>query len=177
MYDDLTLFYERNDTFAQSFTEGGLPLKPRTSTVVLSCVDARVDPSRYIGLELGDALVLRTAGARVNGSVMTEVAALWQLMKLASGREPSLSLMIVHHTQCGMARFADPAVAPVINEVFGSSRVVDMYGIADAEGAVADDVERARTATDTPTGMTISGHIYDVANGRLRQIVDPVVAG
>ena len=173
---DLATIYERNEAFAASFDDGDLPIKPNLSTIILSCVDARVDPTRFAGLALGDALVMRTIGARVTETAMTEIAALWQLMKLGLGTDPMLGLAIIHHTQCGMTRFAQPEVATKLNEVFGSPRVVDTYAIADSRSAIETDVERALGATDTPPGLTISGHLYDLPTGRLEEIVPPVVA-
>ena len=173
---DLTTIYERNEAFAASFDDGNLPIKPNLSTIILSCVDARVDPTQYAGLALGDALVMRTVGARVTETAMTEIAALWHLMTLGLGTDPMLGLAIIHHTQCGMTRFAQPEVAEAITEIFRNSNVVDTYAIADSRSAIETDVQRALGATDTPPGLTISGHLYDLATGRIEEIVPPVVA-
>ena len=80
---DLATVYERNAQFSQSFDQGDLAIKPNLATIVLTCVDARVDPAYFAGLELGDALVMRTVGGRATDTAILEVAVLWQLMKFA----------------------------------------------------------------------------------------------
>lgn len=169
---DLDVLYDRNEAFAAAFDQGHLPIKPALSTIILSCVDARTDPAHYAGLQLGDALTLRTVGARVTDAVATEVAVLWALMAMASGAEPSLELVIIHHTQCGMARFAQPEVAAQVSERFGTDEIVDTYGISDLDGSLATDLDRLRSNPRVPRGLTVSGHVYDVATGRLRQVIE-----
>ena len=163
--------YERNATFAAAFDKGDLPLAPGFSTVILTCVDARVDPAHYAGLELGDALVLRNVGARVTDAIVLEISILWTLMALASGKTPSLELAIIEHTDCGMARFADPEVAAKVTDRFGTGSVVDTYAIVDPATALADDVERLRAVAMVPRELRVSGHLYDVASGRLTELI------
>lgn len=169
---DVNQLYERNATFAGSFDQGDLPIKPTLSTLILSCVDARVDPSKYAGLELGDALVLRNVGARVTDAVALEVAMLWTLMEMASGSPPNLELVIVQHTKCGMARFAVPEVATKITERFGTEEVVDTYAIVDLEESLATDLARLRANAVLPRDLKVSGHIYDIETGRLQQVIE-----
>jgi carbonic anhydrase len=63
---DLPRLLEGNRRFANRFTDGGLHIRPRLSTIVLTCLDSRVDPAHLFDLQLGDALVIRTAGGRIN---------------------------------------------------------------------------------------------------------------
>lgn len=170
---DLSTFAERNAAFTADFPFGDLQVKPRFSTIILTCVDARVDPAYFFGLEPGDALVLRTAGGRATKTALREVAILWNLMKFASGNTPELDLMIIHHTNCGMARFATPAGAAFITEAFDDSSVVSTYGITDLESSTAMDVQRAMDSDLIPTGMNVSAHIYDVASGAVQEAVPP----
>ncbi|MBT8198959.1 MAG: hypothetical protein KJO36_00445 [Acidimicrobiia bacterium] len=169
---DLEQLYQRNTSFAETFTAGDLPIKPNLSTLVLTCVDARVDPAKYAGLELGDALVLRNVGARVTDAVALEVSMLWALMEMASGASPKMELVIVQHTKCGMARFAVPEVATQITERFGTEEVVDTYAIVDLEESLATDVARLRSNSIVPRELKVSGHIYDIETGRLQQVIE-----
>lgn len=168
---DLATLYERNAAFAEAFDKGDLPLKPNLSTLILACVDARVSPEHVAGVELGDALILRNVGARVTETVGLEVAMLWTLMSLASGATPNMELVIIQHTQCGMARFAVPEVAEKVSERFGTPDVVATYGIADVDQTVAGDIERLRSNSTVPRELKVSGHVYDVTTGRLREVV------
>ncbi len=168
---DLATLYARNAEFAESFNKGQLPIKPNLSTLILTCVDARVDPARFAGIELGDALVLRNVGARVTDAVAREVSMLWMLMELASGATPAIELVVIEHTQCGMARFADPEVAARVTDYFGTSSVVETYAIPDARECIAADIERLRANATVPRELKVSGHLYDIATGRLEEVV------
>ena len=175
---DLTTLYERNAAFVETFNDGHLPIKPNIGTIILTCVDARVDPAHFAGLGIGDALVLRTVGGRATDTAILEVAMLWQLMKLgAGGVDPTLGLAIIHHNDCGMAKFAGPQVADAIAEVFGTRDVIDTYAISDERRSVVADVDRVMQSAVAPAGLTVSGHRYDVTTGTLEEIVAPTAVG
>jgi carbonic anhydrase len=169
---DLAELYARNASFAEGFDLGHLPMKPNLSTLILTCVDARLAPAHFAGLRLGDALVLRNVGARVTDTVALEVAILWQLMALASGGTPSIELVVIEHTECGMARFATPEVAAKITDHFGTGAVVDTYAIVDPLESIATDIDRLRANPIVPSDLTVSGHLYDVATGRLSTVIE-----
>jgi len=168
---DVSTLYDRNAAIAETFDKGDLPIKPSLSTLILACVDARVSPEHVAGVELGEALILRNVGARVTDTVGLEVAILWTLMSMATGAAPNMELVIIQHTQCGMARFAVPEVADKVTERFGSPDVVATYGIADVDQTVTADIERLRSNATVPRELKVSGHVYDVATGRLRVVV------
>ncbi len=174
---DIDLLYERNESFAATFDKADLPIKPGLSTLILTCVDARVDPAAYAGVELGEALVLRNVGGRVTDTVALEVTILWTLMAMASGATPSLELTIIQHTKCGMARFADPGVAAKVTERFGTSDVVDTYAIADLTDSLNTDIARLRNNPMLPRELKVSGHVYDLESGRLSKVVDTQTIG
>ena len=93
---------------------------------------------------------------------------LWILMSLQNPR-PSMELAIIHHTDCGMARFADPEVAARVTERFGSNYVVETYAFTDPAESLAADVQRLRDSDLVPRELRVSGHIYDVKTGRLTE--------
>jgi len=173
---DLFTLYQRNEAFAATFDKGGLPLKPNLSTVILTCIDARVVPAHFAGLELGDAHTMRTVGARVTSRTALEVSMLWMLMSLQNPK-PSMELAIIHHTDCGMARFADPEVAARVAERFGSDYVVDTYAFTDPAESLAADVQRLRDSDLVPRELLVSGHIYDVTTGRLTEQITTARVG
>jgi len=168
---DVPVLYERNAGFAASFDQGDLPIKPKLSSLILTCVDARLGPEHFAGLDLGEALVLRNVGGRVTDAVALEVSVLFMLMGMASGGTPDMEVVIIQHTNCGMARFADPEVAAKVTERFGSSAVVDTYAIADLDLSVTDDIARLRDNPSVPRELKVSGHVYDVTTGALREVV------
>ena len=96
---DVQTLIDRNREFAGSFDQGDLAILPRLSTLVLTCLDARVDPAHLFGLELGDAVVMRNIGGRVTDEVIEQIAILRALAGLVGGG--ALEVVIIHHTDCG----------------------------------------------------------------------------
>ena len=82
-----------------------------------------------------------------------------------------MELVIIQHTHCGMARFAAPEVAQKITARFGTPDIVATYGIDDLGETLAGDVTRLRDNPTVPRMLTVSGHVYDVITGQLRQVV------
>ncbi len=89
---DLDTLYDRNEGFARTFDQGDLPILPRRSTIILTCADSRVDPAHFLGLELGDTLVLRNSGGRVTDNVEQDVALLSGMTRLVAGDRASASV-------------------------------------------------------------------------------------
>jgi carbonic anhydrase len=168
---DLPALYERNARFVETFDKGSLPIDPALSLIVLTCVDARVDPAHFAGVELGDAFVLRNPGARVTDAVAREIATVWTLLDLVGDSPPALELAIIHHTKCGVGRFSDPEVAAEVTRRFGSSELIDAYAIGDHAETMAADIERLRDNPMVPRGLEVSGHMYDIVTGRLTEMV------
>src|SRR4029453_18358550 len=108
----LTSVVEANQRFAESFDQGDLEIPPARNIAVLTCIDARIDPARVLGLDIGDAHVIRNAGGRAtDDAVRSLLISSW----LLGTRE----FLVIHHTDCGMGRFTDDAVAEIIAERSG----------------------------------------------------------
>jgi len=172
---DLDTLYQRNQEFARTFEQGDLPILPRYPTIVLTCLDARVDPAHFFGLELGDTLVLRNAGGRVTEDVEQNLALLSGLAGLMAGdRAPGLSLAIVHHTDCGLERIAAPGPRQALSKSTGlEPEVLEALAIADHETSFKADIERLRASDLVPPGLEVSAHLYDVTNGKMTQVISP----
>ena len=147
------------------------------STILLTCVDARVDPAHLFGLGLGDAVVLRNAGGRITPAVMGDLGILGVLAAAANqpGTSPmQLELVVIHHTDCGMSRLANPAIQRQVAKRLGLSvDEVSAMAISDPTTSVQDDVERLRHTPGTPDQLVVSGFVYDVSNGTINQVVAP----
>ncbi|VAW52297.1 hypothetical protein MNBD_GAMMA05-159 [hydrothermal vent metagenome] len=167
-----TTLLNRNRQFASDFTAADLPILPKLRTVIITCGDARVDPAHVLGLELGDAVVIRNNGGRVTQAVVEELAALVFMVAKMDGAEPgSFEVVIIQHTQCGAERFADPEFQKVLKEHVGVD--VSLTAISDHEQSLREDVERLRSAPEVPGYVVVSGLIYDVQNGRIREVIAP----
>lgn len=176
---DTAILVDRNRHFAEGFSHGGLAIKPRLSTIVLTCLDARVDPARFFELELGDAVVMRNAGGRVTDGVLRDMAVLGYLASLFSGgSETKPELVVVHHTDCGTSRLADPEAQRAVAKSLGIEPAeVEAMAMVDAFESVADDIQRLCVARSVPGGLVVSGYVYDVAVGTVTEVVAPVPLG
>ncbi len=174
---DLITLLDRNRSFAEQFTAGDLKISPRMSTILLTCLDARVDPAHLFGLGLGDALVMRNAGGRITPAVMRDLGILGVLAAAVSqpGSSPMRpELVIIHHTDCGMSRLAKPAIQGQVARRLGLSvDEVSAMAISDPTTSVQDDVERLRHTPGMPDQLVVSGFVYDVSNGTINQVVPP----
>ena len=171
---DLQTFTERNQIFAQQY-EGGLTLMPKFSTFVLTCVDARIDPAHFLGLELGDALVFRNAGGRVTDDIELDLSILWMMGARAAGENfKGFSLALVQHTDCGLERLANPDFAAALSNRLGIEKnVIDGMANVDHVQQIHDDITRLRQSSMVPKQLTVSGHIYDVDTGTIVEVIAP----
>jgi carbonic anhydrase len=171
----VTTLLDRNRSFAERFDAGDLAIPPRLATVIVTCLDARVDPAHVFGLELGDALVIRNAGGWITPGVVQDLAVLGVLAASLPGTSAMrLELVVVHHTDCGMARLANPAVQELATQRLGLTveEVADM-AITDPVASVRESIERLRATPGTPDQMVVSGLVYDVADGTIELVVPP----
>ncbi|MCI0622974.1 MAG: carbonic anhydrase [Acidobacteria bacterium] len=167
-----TTLLSRNRQFASDFAAADLPVLPKLRTVVLTCGDSRVDPAHVLGLELGDAVVIRNNGGRVTPEVVHEIAALAFIVAKMDGAEPGpFELVIMQHTQCGAERFADPDIQRALKEHVGVD--VSSVAITDHERSLREDVERLRSAPEVPGYILVSGLLYDVRHGSVREVIAP----
>ncbi len=163
----MTPLLERNEEFARAYTPTALGL-PAAQVLVLTCLDHRVDPAIVLGLRLGDAPVIRNTGGRVTQAVVDDVAYLAFLAE-----QLSAGVAIVHHTQCGTGFLADPAFRRQAAEATGlSEAALEATAVADPHETVRADVERLLAAPQLSPKVSVSGHVYDVATGRVTTILD-----
>jgi carbonic anhydrase len=163
-------FNEANASFAEGFDQGDLEIPPARPLAVLTCIDARVDPARFLGLDLGDAHVIRNAGGRAtDDTIRSLLISSW----LLGTRE----FAVIHHTDCGMTKFTDPVLRDMIRDQAGVEVDIEFLSFPDPEQSARDDVDAIRGTKGFPEGVTVSGHVYDVRTGRLHEVVGPTVLG
>ena len=172
----MTPLLERNGQFAQTYTP--VTLGPAaTQMVVVTCLDHRVDPAITLGLQLGDAPVIRNAGGRITQAVIEDIAYLAFLAGQLFGGEVApdrlFEVAVVHHTQCGTGFLADPSFRHQAAEATGlSEAALEASAVADPHTTVKADVERLLTSPLLSPKVSVSGHVYDVATGRVITTVD-----
>jgi carbonic anhydrase len=172
----MTPLLERNEQFASTYTAAPLG-PPTTQMLIVTCLDHRVDPAITLGLRLGDAPVIRNAGGRVTQAVIDDLAYLGYLAEqLFVGQDPDdrlFEVAVVHHTQCGTSLLADPSFRHQTAQMTGlPEAALEASAVSDPHITVKADVERLLTSPLLSPKISVSGHVYDIATGRLTTTVD-----
>ena len=154
-------FLEANEAYAKTFQKGQLPMPPARHVAVLTCMDARLDPARLLGLEEGDAHVIRNAGGRASEDAIRSLVISEQLL----GTD---TVVVIHHTDCGMLTFSNEDLRTKIKQdLKADADHIDFLPFKDLEQSVRDDVATLKASPLIPKNVEVSGYIYDVKSGRL----------
>jgi len=154
-------FQKANDAYASSFTKGNLPMPPGRHVAVLVCMDARLDPARFLGLEEGDAHVIRNAGGRASDDAIRSLAISQQLLG-------TNEVVVIHHTDCGMLTFSNEDLRKKLKQDLNAdAEHIDFLPFKDLEQSVRDDVATIKNSPLLLKNIEVSGFIYDVRTGRL----------
>jgi carbonic anhydrase len=152
-----------NEAYAAQFTKGDLPLPPGRKVAIVACMDARLDPARALGLEEGDAHVIRNAGGRV-------VEALRSL-SISQALLGTDAVVIIHHTDCGMLTFTDEILRRKLREnLSADADHVAFLPFSDLEESVRADVAAYRSSPLVRKDVPVRGFVYDVRTGKLREV-------
>ena len=153
----------RNDEYAAGFGKGDLPLPPAKKVAVLACMDARLDPARVLGLEEGDAHVIRNAGGVVSEDAIRSLVISQRLL----GTE---EIILLHHTDCGMVTFTDGAVKDAIEADTGIRPSFALKAFPDADADVTQSIRRIQANPFIPRKDHVRGFVYEVETGKLREV-------
>ena len=167
----MTPLLERNEQFARTYTPAALGI-PARQMLIVTCLDHRVDPAIFLRLQLGDAPVIRNAGGRVTQAVIGDIAYLGFLARELFGgpgaADTLFEVAIVHHTQCGTGFLADPGFRRRAAQATGlPGAALEASAVTDPHATVRADVDRLLAAPSLPPAVSVSGHVYDIATGRL----------
>jgi carbonic anhydrase len=157
-------FLQANDRYAQSFDRGDLPMPPARHAAVVTCMDARLHPSKFLGLDVGDAHVIRNAGGRVSDDALRSLV-------ISSHLLGTNEYVVIHHTDCGMLTFTNDDLRQKLAKDMGAdASQVDFLPFSNLEQSVRDDVQRIKESPFIPKDISVRGFIYDVSNGRLTPV-------
>jgi carbonic anhydrase len=161
----------RNRAFAAADGHKDAVVFPNLRLFVITCLDPRVDPAHFLGLEMSDAMVVRNVGGRVTPEVINDVAYIGQLTENVLPDGPLFEVAVIHHTQCGTAALADDSFRRRYAERIGADEsTLRDHAILDPAFTVARDVELLRSASAISPRVTVSGHVYDVVTGLVQTI-------
>jgi carbonic anhydrase len=149
-----------NESYASGFAKGDLPMPPARRFAVVTCMDARLDPARFLGLEEGDAHVIRNAGGIVTDETIRSLVISHQLL----GTQEAV---VIGHKDCGMLTFTN---ADVHEKLGAESESIDFQPFPDVAQRVRQSVETIRSHPLLGDGFGATGFVYDVENGRIEPV-------
>ena len=161
--DDLV---RNNQSYAGSFKKGDLPLPPAKHVAVLACMDARLDVHKILGLQEGDAHVIRNAGGVATDDAIRSLAISQRLLA-------TTEIVLIHHTDCGMLTFHDDDIKRKIEEETGIRPAFAFEAFSDLEQDVKQSIARIKASPFIPKKSSVRGFVYDVRSGRLNEVGVP----
>jgi carbonic anhydrase len=154
---------KNNESYASGFSKGDLPAPPSKKAIVVTCMDARLLPSRFLGLEEGDAHVIRNAGGRVQDALRSIVIS----QRFLGTNE----ILVIHHTDCGMLTFKNEDLyAKVKDDLGADASDIDFLPFSDLEQSVRDDLQFLKDSPLVPDDVLVRGFVYDVKKGRVTEV-------
>jgi len=155
-----------NARYADGFgAKAELPRKPRRALAILTCMDARVDPARALGLEEGDAHVIRNAGGVATDDALRSLVISNRLLGTRTA-------YVIGHTECGMLSFTNDELYAQLEREGLDARWLDFLPFAEIEASVRDSVRRLRHSPLLPDDYAVYGYVFDVKTGRLAPVGD-----
>ena len=154
---------ENAKSYAESFDKGDLPLPPAKKVAVVACMDARLNPYGILGLQEGDAHVIRNAGGVVTDD---EIRSLAISQRLLATEE----IILIHHTDCGMLTFTDDEFKKQVQDDTGIKPEWAAEAFPDVDEDVRQSMQRIHSSPFIPNKDSVRGFVYEVETGRLREI-------
>jgi len=151
------------DAYAASFDKGDLPMPPARKVAIVACMDARLNPYGLLGLQEGDAHVIRNAGGVVTDDAIRSLAISQRLL----GTE---EIVLIHHTDCGMLTFKDDAFKDSILKDVGIKPAWAVEAFPDLDEDVRQSVKRIEASPFIPKKDSVRGFVYEVESGNLREV-------
>lgn len=155
---------EANRRFAQAYSKGDLSPVPRRHLAIVTCMDARMHPVQFLGLDVGDAHVIRNAGGRISDDVIRSLIVSSLLLD-------THEFWVIHHTECGMLTHTNAEIRKKLREETGvDSTSMDFLPFTDLEDSVREDVHKLKNSPYFRKGVAVHGFIYDVRTGETHRV-------
>lgn len=154
---------DHNRRYAEGFDKPDLPAPPAKGVAIVTCMDARLHVSKVLGLEEGDAHIIRNAGGVVTDDTIRSLAVSQRLLG-------TRHVVLIGHTGCGMLGISDDGFRRQIEDETGVRPPWDTGGFPDLEEEIRQGVARVKASPFLPGTGSVRGFIYDVESGRLREV-------
>src|ERR687891_156574 len=151
------------ESYATGFDKGDRPVPPEKKVVVIACMDARLNTYGLLGLQEGDAHVIRNAGGVVTDDAIRSLSISQRLL----GTE---EIILIHHTDCGMLTFTDDEFKRQIQDETGIKPEWAAEAFNDLDEDVRQSIARIKASPFIPRKGSIRGFVYEVETGRLREV-------
>jgi carbonic anhydrase len=171
LVDTLT---ERNREFARTEFLPELKIVPSTRTIIIGCVDPRVDPAELFALKQGEAAIIRNVGGRVYPSTVQTMDMLTEVARASGGAlGKGWNVVVLHHTDCGINRLGH--AQEMLADHFGvSSPTLSTLAVTDPVASIAVDIAALKADERLSGDVVVSGLVYDVTTGVATTIVPPM---
>jgi carbonic anhydrase len=156
-------FVANNERFARDFDADTMVAGRNLGLFVLACMDARIDPVRVLGLDLGEAHVMRNAGGVVTEDAIRSIVVSQRLLGTSE-------IMLIHHTDCGMLRFRDDDLKSEIEAECGHSPDFAFEAFTDLDHNVRESIARIHASPFIADKHSVRGFVYEVETGKLREV-------
>ncbi|MCX6389025.1 MAG: carbonic anhydrase [Solirubrobacterales bacterium] len=152
------------EQYADTFDKGDLPMPPGRKIAIVACMDARLNPYGLLGLNEGDAHVIRNAGGVITDDEIRSLAISQRLL----GTE---EIVLIHHTDCGMLTFTDDEFKRGIQDEIGIKPEWAAEAFTDVDDDVRQSLARVHASPFIPLKDSVRGFVYEVETGRLREVL------
>ena len=157
-------FIKANQAYVDLHGTAHLPLKPKTRVAIDTCMDSRLHVAPALGLALGDAHILRNAGGRVTDDVIRSLV-------ISEQQLGTSEIVVLHHTDCGAQTFTNAEFTEQLKrDLAVDAGDQDFLPFTDIEESVREDIALLKNSPLIPEDIIISGAIYDVDTGRVREV-------
>lgn len=173
---DFDVLLKRNAHFARTDAKDhvpAIPFLPHRQAYILTCIDPRVDPANILELELGDAIVARSVGGRVDEAFLEDLAWIVYLHRVKTPEADWFEIAVIHHTDCGSALMADDELRAGFVAEGHDDRDLRETAVTDPSVTVQIDVQKVLDAPFLPGAVRVSGYAYSVETGALTQVCAP----
>lgn len=154
---------EHNEAYAAAFDKGHLSHIPAEGVAVLACMDARLDVYAILGLQAGQAHVIRNAGGVVTDDAIRSLLISQRMLR-------TREIILIHHTKCGMLTFSDDEVKTKLQHEVGCKPPFALEAFGDLDGDVRQSIARIKASPYIPHKDQVRGFVYEVETGRLREV-------
>ncbi len=152
-----------NEAYAAEFDKGDLPLPPAKGLAVVACMDARLNVHQILGLETGDAHIIRNAGGVITDDEIRSLA-------ISQRKLGTTEIVLLHHTDCGMLTFKDEEFRDELEQETGERPEWHSEAFPDLDGSVRESIKRITDSPYVPNTDSVRGFIYEVESGKIREV-------